>query len=84
MARRKLPARLASKLAARRGWREGQPHQAELALDQFLWMRPCPALARYRTPIPGLWLCGQAMHPGAGVQGASGWLAARAALQGSA
>jgi len=45
---------------------------AELALDQFLWMRPVPALARYATPIGGLYLCGQAMHPGAGIPGLAG------------
>ena len=59
----------------------GQPHQAELALDQALWMRPLPELAGYRTPIGGLWLCGQAMHPGAGVVGASGYNCARAILR---
>jgi phytoene dehydrogenase-like protein len=52
---------------------EGQPYQAELALDQIFWMRPAPALARYRTPLRGLYLCGAAMHPGsiAGVCGAN-------------
>jgi phytoene dehydrogenase-like protein len=59
------------------GWPEGQPRHAELALDQFLWMRPIPQLARYRTPIAGLYLCGPAMHPGGGVIGASGANAAR-------
>jgi phytoene dehydrogenase-like protein len=58
----------------------GQPHQAELSLDQALWMRPLPELAHYRTPIGGLWLCGQAMHPGAGVAGVSGYNCARAIL----
>jgi phytoene dehydrogenase-like protein len=55
------------------GWPEGQPHHAELSLDQALWMRPLPELARYRTPIRGLWLCGPAMHPGAGIAGAAGF-----------
>jgi len=63
------------------GWPGGQTHQAELALDQLLWMRPVPALARYRTPIAGLYLCGTGMHPGAGVAGASGANAARAVLR---
>jgi phytoene dehydrogenase-like protein len=62
------------------GWPEGQPHHAELSLDQALWMRPLPELARYRTPIEGLWLCGPAMHPGAGVAGASGLHCAHAIL----
>lgn len=56
------------------------PH-AELALDQFLWMRPVPALARYRTPVGGLFLCGESMHPGPGVPGAAGWLCAREVLR---
>ena len=67
-------------LAHAAGWPEGQPHHAELALDQFLWMRPVPALAGYRTPVAGLYLCGPAMHPGGGIVGAAGALAARAAL----
>ena len=58
-----------------------QPHQAELSLDQALWMRPLPQLAHYHTPIQGLWLCGPAMHPGAGVAGACGYNCARAALR---
>jgi phytoene dehydrogenase-like protein len=62
------------------GWPEGQPHQAELSLDQALWMRPLPELASYRTPIQGLWLCGPAMHPGAGVAGAAGLHCAHAIL----
>jgi phytoene dehydrogenase-like protein len=73
--------RLPRDLEAAYGWPEGQPHHAELALDQFAWMRPTPALARYRTPIDGLWLCGPAMHPGAGVPGAAGANAARVILR---
>lgn len=64
------------------GWPEGQPHHAELSLDQALWMRPLPELARYRTPIRGLWLCGPGMHPGAGVAGAAGFHCAREILRG--
>lgn len=63
-------------LQAAYGWPEGQPQHAELAPDQLLWLRPHPALARYRTPVAGLYLCGPAMHPGA-VGGAAGWHAAR-------
>ena len=59
---------------------QGQAYHAELTLDQWLWMRPTPQLARYRTPIAGLYLCGPAMHPGGGILGASGAYAARAAL----
>jgi phytoene dehydrogenase-like protein len=62
------------------GWPEGQPHYAELSLDQALWMRPIPELAHYGTPIAGLWLCGPAMHPGAGIAGAAGLNCAHAIL----
>jgi phytoene dehydrogenase-like protein len=68
-------------LERQEGWPQGQPYQAELALDQALWMRPLPELAQYRTPIDGLWLCGPGMHPGGGVAGASGYNCARAILK---
>jgi phytoene dehydrogenase-like protein len=58
-------------LEAEEGWPQGQAYHAELALDQALWMRPLPELARYRTPIEGLWLCGPGTHPGGGIAGAS-------------
>jgi phytoene dehydrogenase-like protein len=64
-------------------WPEGQAHHAELALDQVLWMRPIPALARYATPIEGLYLCGPSMHPGGGIAGAAGANAARVIRRGS-
>ncbi len=63
------------------GWPEGQAHHAELALDQLLWMRPAPQLARYATPIEGLFLCGPSMHPGGGITGAAGANAARVVLR---
>ena len=63
------------------GWPHGQMHHAEPLLDQWLWMRPTPELARYRTPIAGLYLCGPAMHPGGWMPGACGYHAARQALK---
>ena len=63
------------------GWPQGQAYHAELALDQLLWMRPIGGWARYRTPIKGLYLCGPATHPGAGIAGASGYLCAREVLR---
>ena len=69
------PIKEGTVLAPPAAWPEGQPHQAELALDQALWMRPLPELAGYRTPIKGLWLCGQAMHPA--VAGIAGYNCAR-------
>jgi phytoene dehydrogenase-like protein len=66
-------------LESRLGLREGAVSQGEMALDQILFMRPVPAAARYATPIDGLFLCGAGTHPGAGMHGISGELAARAA-----
>jgi phytoene dehydrogenase-like protein len=60
---------------------EGSLLHGELALDQFLFMRPVPACARYATPLPGLWLCGSSTHPGAGTAAASGWLASHEILK---
>ena len=63
------------------GLREGSLDQGEMTLDQILFMRPLPALARHRTPIDGLWLCGPATHPAGRVVGTSGRLAAREILK---
>jgi phytoene dehydrogenase-like protein len=55
----------------------GHWHHAELAFDQFLMVRPVPGAAQYRTPVPGLFLCGAGSHPGGGVMGLAGRNAAR-------
>lgn len=64
------------------GLREGAVGQGELMLDQILFMRPVAGWSRYATPIPGLFWCGSGTHPGPGVVGVSGWMAAQAALKG--
>ncbi|MGE3615801.1 MAG: phytoene desaturase family protein [Gemmatimonadales bacterium] len=64
------------------GMREGAASHGEMMLDQILFMRPVAGWSRYATPVPGLYLCGSGTHPGGGVVGASGWLAAQALLQG--
>jgi phytoene dehydrogenase-like protein len=51
-----------------------------MLLDQILFMRPVAGWARYATPMPGLFLCGSGSHPGGGITGMSGWLAAQAVL----
>ncbi len=63
------------------GLTEGAIHQGELMLDQFLFMRPIPGWAHYRTPIDGLYLCGSGTHPGGGVIGGAGYNAARQVLR---
>src|SRR4029077_12589764 len=63
------------------GLTSGQIFHGELALDQFFTMRPLLDLARYRTPITNLYLCGSGTHPGAGLTGGSGANAAREILK---
>lgn len=58
------------------GLSEGNIFQGELALQQLFFLRPAPAWAGYRTPIHGYWQCGAGTHPGGGIMGASGRLAA--------
>lgn len=60
----------------RYGLTEGAVTQGELMLDQILFMRPVAGFARYAMPIRGLYLGGVGTHPGPGVLGGSGWLAA--------
>jgi phytoene dehydrogenase-like protein len=50
-------------------------------LDQQLVFRPSPQLARYGTPIKGLFVGGASTHPGGAVHGLSGRGAARALLR---
>jgi phytoene dehydrogenase-like protein len=69
-----------AELEAQFGIREGAVSQGEMMLDQILFMRPVPGLARYATPIRGYFLCGAGTHPGMGITGASGLMASRAAL----
>ncbi len=51
-------------------------------LDQALFLRPAFPYFRHRMPIAGLYLASASTHPGAGVHGACGYNAARAALDG--
>ena len=67
-------------LERRYGLSQGAATQGELTLDQILFMRPVPGAARYATPLAGLYLCGAGSHPGPGIAGAPGWLAARQVL----
>jgi len=58
------------------GLTQGNIFQGELSLEQLFFLRPVPGWAQYRTPIKNLYMCGSATHPGGGIMGAPGRLAA--------
>ncbi|MGE0352432.1 MAG: phytoene desaturase family protein [Gemmatimonadales bacterium] len=62
------------------GLSEGNIFQGELTLHQLFFLRPAPAWSNYRTPVRGYYQCGSGTHPGGGIMGASGRLAAQVIL----
>jgi phytoene dehydrogenase-like protein len=58
------------------GLTEGNIFQGELTLDQLFFLRPAPGWANYRTPVRGYYQCGSGTHPGGGITGGPGRLAA--------
>ncbi|HEY48306.1 MAG TPA: NAD(P)/FAD-dependent oxidoreductase [Anaerolineae bacterium] len=58
------------------GITEGNISHGELMLDQLFFMRPTPGWAKYRTPIRNYYQCGSGTHPGGGIMGTPGRLAA--------
>ena len=65
------------------GLSEGNIFQGELSLEQLFFLRPVPGYAQFRTPIKHLYMCGSATHPGGGIMGAPGRLAALEILKDS-
>ena len=63
------------------GLTEGNIFHGELSLNQLFFLRPVPGWAQYRTPIHRLYMCASGTHPGGGVMGAPGRLAARVILE---
>jgi phytoene dehydrogenase-like protein len=63
------------------GLSEGNIFQGELSLEQLFFLRPAAGWARFRTPIRNLYMCGSATHPGGGIMGAPGRLAALEVLK---
>ena len=59
------------------GMTGGHWHHVELALDNFMMLRPTPGTAQYQTPVDGLFLCGAGCHPGGGIMGTAGRNAAQ-------
>jgi phytoene dehydrogenase-like protein len=58
----------------------GDIFHGRLSLDQLYSARPVLGHADYRSPVPGLYMCGASTHPGGGVSGAPGYNAAREVL----
>ncbi|VDM81263.1 unnamed protein product [Strongylus vulgaris] len=54
----------------------GNIFHGSMSLDQLYFTRPVSRYSNYTTPIKGLYLCGSGAHPGGGVTGAPGRLAA--------
>jgi phytoene dehydrogenase-like protein len=63
------------------GLTQGNIFQGELTLSQLFFSRPVPGWARYKTPLRSLWMCGSATHPGGGIMGAPGRIAALEVLK---
>jgi phytoene dehydrogenase-like protein len=59
----------------------GNIFHGELLLNQLFFMRPAAQWASFRTPLPGYYLAGSGAHPGGGIMGAPGKLAAETALK---
>jgi phytoene dehydrogenase-like protein len=59
----------------------GHIFHGELTLDQLFVSRPVFGWARHHTPIANLFLCGSGTHPGTGLDGRSGRLAAKEILR---
>ncbi len=58
------------------GISQGNIFHGELSLSQLFFLRPAAGWAKYRTPIKGYYQCGSGTHPGGGIMGAPGQLAA--------
>ena len=52
-----------------------------MSLYQLFFLRPVLGWSQYKTPVDKLYLCGAATHPGGGVMGACGKLAAERMLK---
>ncbi len=64
-------------IEAEYGAQGGHPMHAEVDLAQWFAWRPLHGYGRYRMPVDGLYLCGSGAHPGGGVTGGPGAMAAR-------
>ena len=63
------------------GLHRGNVMHLEMRTTQMFGLRPFAGMARYRGPVPGMYLTGASTHPGGGIMGASGRNAARVVLR---
>ena len=68
-------------LEERFGLTGGNIFHGEILPDWLFDKRPANTWHRYRTPLPGFYMCGSGAHPGGGVCGAPGMNAARTVLE---
>lgn len=54
----------------------GDPYGGACGIDQFMLWRPAPTGRNHETPIERLFHIGASTHPGPGLGGMSGWMAA--------
>jgi phytoene dehydrogenase-like protein len=59
----------------------GNIFHGELLLHQLFFMRPATRWSSFHTPLKGYYLAGSGAHPGGGIMGAPGKMAAEAALK---
>jgi phytoene dehydrogenase-like protein len=59
----------------------GNIFHGELSLHQLFFLRPAPQWADFRTPLAGYYYGASGAHPGGGIMGANGRLAAMEALK---
>jgi phytoene dehydrogenase-like protein len=59
----------------------GSIFHGDLLLHQAFFMRPAPGWSNYRTPVRGFYYGAAGVHPGGGVMGAAGMMAAREILK---
>lgn len=68
-------------IEATTGLTQGNIFQGELSLSQLFFLRPAAGFANYRTPLKNYYQCGSGTHPGGGIMGAPGRLAAMEILK---
>ncbi|MCF6216652.1 MAG: NAD(P)/FAD-dependent oxidoreductase [Emcibacter sp.] len=56
---------------------KGDPYSGSCGIEQFMLWRPLKSTKNHSTPVKGLYHIGASTHPGPGLAGTSGYLAAK-------